>query len=322
MNTPRLLITEPKDYAQEALDLLCPKFDLDFGPLTRAELKNKIGCYDGVLVRLGHKFDRELLTSATKLKFIASPTTGLNHVDIKTTEENNIAVLSLKGEVEFLNNIYATAEHCWGLLLSLLRHIPKAHNSVSQGNWNRDEFKAYELHDKTLGIIGCGRLGRKIAGYANAFGMTVIAYDPFVNDVENVEFVDSLNALAERADVVIVHCSYSDQTHHLLDADFFNAMKRHALFINTARGEIIDEQALFDALENKKIAGVALDVLAGENSLSKQDFSDYLKEKTKAFNNLIITPHVGGATYESMAKTEIFIAQKICKFFDETDFAT
>ncbi len=307
----RLLNTEPEDYSAEALAVLQGFAEVDARPLSRAELISSIGEYEALIVRLGHKIDQEILDQAGNLKVIVTATTGLNHLDMDALKTRNIDVLCLRGEREFLNNITATSEHCFALLLSLVRHLPRAHQSVMNATWERDDFKGSELAGKTIGIIGYGRLGLIVARYAKAFGMEVLVHDIDVQAGEDVCSVSRSELLA-RSDIVSLHVNYSKETHHLIDAQCFEAMKQGALFINTARGEIVDEGALLSALQSGHVGGAALDVLQGENGL-EEDWvnTDPLIQYAKTHDNLIITPHIGGATYDSMVKTEIFMAQKL-----------
>jgi D-3-phosphoglycerate dehydrogenase len=306
-----LIITEPSDFSSKAQAILQEHARITLGPLTRTELKNKIEDADILFIRLGHHFDKDMLQNAPKLRYIVTPTTGLNHVDTDYCQENNITIISLRGEVDFLRNIYATAEHCWGLLLALIRHTPQAIQSCAQGFWNREQFKGTELSGKTIGIIGYGRLGKIVARYARAFDMTVIVSDPYArDDHHHVTFTD-LPTLARQSDIISVHASYTDETHALLNQSFFSQIKPGAYFINTARGEIVDESALLSALEKGTLAGAALDVLENEHEIIAHQPSKRLTEYTKKYGNLILTPHIGGATYESMHKTEEFVARKL-----------
>lgn len=260
-------------------------------------------------MRLAHQLDSELLNNATNLRYIVSPTTGLNHIDLNECNKRNINVLSLKGETEFLDNIYATAEHTWALLLTLVRKIPQAVNSVCDNQWNRDSYKGHELHGKTIGVIGLGRIGRKIVKYAEAFEMRILATDIVENKkMCNVQMV-SLNDLLRESDVVSLHADYNSNNHSFLTHEHFKIMKRSSLFINTARGELVDERALLDALKNGLIAGAAIDVIANETNGGLTD--NKMIKYANYQSNLIITPHIGGATYESMQKTEIFMANKL-----------
>jgi D-3-phosphoglycerate dehydrogenase len=308
----RILILEPNGYSPRALDILRSVATLEKNTFTAEELPAKLANYEVLIVRLGYRIDREFLAQAKNLKVIVSPTTGLNHIDLEATQDSGITVLSLKGETDFLNSVTATAEHTWGLLLALIRHLPTSVEDVRNGQWRRDLFKGNEVSGKTLGIIGCGRLGRHVARYAEAFGMRVI-----VNDVRQIDGYTQmpLDDLLKQADIISVHASYHEGTHHLLNAEKFALTKQGVLLINTSRGEIIDEAALLAGLQSGTVGGAALDVLSGENS-GQADWLEHdpLVAYAKTHRNLLITPHVGGATAESMEKTEIFMAGKLAEF--------
>ena len=315
----KILNLEPTDYSPEARRIIEARADLQDGPITRTSLKKNIGDYHGIIVRLGHKIDKDLLEHAKQLKVIVSATTGLNHIDIEGANSRGITTLSLKGEADFLRTVTATAEHTIGLMLSLIRHTPHAYNSVMDGTWDRNLFKGQDLFGKTLGIIGYGRLGKLVAKYATAFGMTVIAYD--TKDIPHDETVEStsLNAVLSRSDIITLHASYSPENEQFINKSCFEKMKEGAVFINTARGEIIDEQALLEALKTKHLSGAALDVISNEQALLNVPISDNsLYKYARKYNNLILTPHIGGATYDSMYKTEIFMAHKLIEFFGKT----
>lgn len=314
MTLPRILITEPEEYSMSALKRLRQKFEVDLGPLTRGELMDRADKYEGMVVRLAHHFNAEVLQRCSCLRFIASPTTGLNHVDTEAAARLGISVLSLRGQREFLDTIYATAEHTWALLMALLRHIPEAHGSVLRGEWNRDRFKAHELHGKTLGVVGFGRLGKKITHYANAFGMRVVAHDPHVQPPQGIASL-SLEDLFAAADVIVVLAAYSQQTHGLIGLSQLERCRPGALLVNTSRGEILNESALLQALRDRKLAGVALDVLCDEHlPLPQRPGSKALVDYAKQHKNLLLTPHVGGATFESMRRTEEFIAEMVLDY--------
>ncbi|MGH1376949.1 MAG: NAD(P)-dependent oxidoreductase [Alphaproteobacteria bacterium] len=315
----KTLNLEPADYSPEAREIIETRSYLKDGPITRTSLKEDIGDYDCIIVRLGHKIDKDLLENAKKLKVIVSATTGLNHIDIEEAKSCGIVILSLKGETEFLETVTATAEHTIGLMLSLIRQTPQAYNSVMDGKWDRNLFKGHDLFGKTLGIIGYGRLGKIVAKYAAAFGMTVIAYD--IQNINNDEPVESasLNSVLSQSDIITLHASYSPENEGFIDKSCFDKMKKGAVFINTARGEIIDEKALLEALETRHLSGAALDVISNEQDLLTVPISDNLLYKYACkHENLILTPHIGGATYDSMYKTEVFMAHKLVEFFDQT----
>lgn len=309
---PRILNLEPEGYSTNALAILQSFSYVESGPCSREELLEWIPRYDAIIVRLSHKIDDEVLDKAKKMKVIASATTGLNHIDCKYAEKLGIKIISLKGETEFLDSVYATAEHTWALILSLLRNIPASVQHVFKYGWDRNTFKGLELYGKTLGIIGYGRLGKKVAHYGIAFGMEVLIYDIRKQQPNGKITFVSLKDLLNKSDIVTLHITHNASTHHFFDNNKISQMKNGSFIINTSRGEVIDEAALLNALKMGRIAGAALDVMCGENISNPRWLqSDPLLEYAKNHSNLIITPHLGGCTFESMEKTEIFIARKI-----------
>jgi len=314
----KILNIDPKDYSKEAKTIVNEFAIMDELVLNRDELLNCINNYDGLITRFSHILDKEILKKASNLKVIGTATTGLNHIDVEAAQRMNIKIISLNGEREFLNNIYATAEFTWGLILSLIRKIPFATYEVLNYGWDRDIFKGTELNDHTLGIIGYGRIGSKIANYAICFGMNVKVYDPFVKSSDlKVKFV-SLENLLSSSDIITVHVPYQESTINLLGKNEFDLLKKNCYIINTSRGGIIDEDILYNYLINGGIAGAALDVVKDEYMQDKKWLkTNKLIEYSRNHHNLIITPHLGGATWESMEKTEIFIANKLKKFFNQ-----
>lgn len=310
----KVLNLEPEGYSREARSIIESIADIDDGPLSREMLIRNIEKYDVLIVRLGHKIDKEIIDAATNLKTIVSATTGLNHIDLEETERKSIKVLSLKGETVFLSNIHATAEHTWALLLSLVRKMPQAHMHALSGGWNRDCFKGNELNGRTLGIVGMGRIGSKVARYGLAFGMDVIVCDEQdqINLPEGAR-KKGLKELLQISDIVTIHINYNYENHGIFGEAELTNMKEGSLFINTSRGEVVDENALLKGLRNGHLGGAALDVLCSEND--PKEASDGLIAYAKENDNLIITPHIGGCTYESMEKTEIFMAQKLLGYY-------
>ncbi|MCL4555085.1 MAG: hydroxyacid dehydrogenase, partial [Actinobacteria bacterium] len=241
--------------------------------------------------------------------------TGLDHVDVDYARSRGIAVLSLRGETEFLRTIPATAEHTWALLLALMRQIPQASTSVRHGEWHRDWFRGHDLCGKRLGIVGLGRIGEKVAQFGLAFDMHVAAYDPHRNDwpVDVLE-CKSLKELLSRSDALTVHVPLNDETRRMIGQDELALLPRMAVVVNTSRGEVLDETSLVNALKVGHLAGAALDVICNErDDLARQ--SGGLLEYARKHSNLLITPHIGGATEESMARTEVFMAEKLRRYF-------
>lgn len=280
---------------------------VDASQWTQADLVALVGEYDGLIIGLTVRIDRELLKKTAKLKFVATPTTGLTHVDMAALAERHIAVLSLSKVTHKLTNVTGTAEIALGLMIALTREIPAAIMSVHDGTWQRPSEAGHELSGKTLGIIGYGRLGRWMGRYGLALNMKVLAYDPFLDndafpaEIERCELLKLLN----HADVVSVHASLNSTSRNLLNAEAFSHLKTTAYLINTARGEIIDEAALLKSLEEGRLAGASLDVLANEEQFL--DVPELAKNHplityARDNNNLLLTPHLGGWTTEGTYK--------------------
>lgn len=316
MRSLRILNAEPDRYSPEAQSILESLGSVENGPLTNEQMLATIGNFDVLIVRLAHQVDEQLLTHGQRLKVIVTATTGLDHIDQEAARAHRITILSLRGEVDFLRSIPATAEHTWGLLLAVVRHIPAACNSVLEGHWDRNRFRGNDLAGKTLGLLGLGRIGLKVAGYGLSFGMKVIAYDPHPEiTMAGVQMVDTMDELFKRSQVLSVHVLLTNETLHIIGDHELSLLPPEAFLVNTSRGEIIDEQALITALDQKRLVGAALDVISGER-LPDQGASSLI-EYARSHENLIITPHIGGATYESMAATEVFMARKLCKFLGQ-----
>lgn len=307
----RILVTESGGFPVRAAELLARAGDLILADLDRSSLLSAVREVEVLWVRLRHRVDADVMDAAPRLKVIVTPTTGLNHIDLEEAERRGIQVLSLRGETGFLQDIRATAEHTLALILALLRHVPEAARYVQEGGWNRDLFKGRELYGKTVGVVGYGRLGRIVARYLKAFDTRVLAADPGVeaSSVEPGVTRVPLSQLLQEADLVTLHVNLCDETRGFFGRKQFAEMKEGSWFINTSRGELVDESGLLDALRSGRLAGVALDVLCGENSDGMR--SHPLVAYAREHDNLIITPHIGGCTMESMAKTELFLAEKL-----------
>jgi len=272
----------------------------------------------GIIVRLGVLLDQEFLSQFLRLNFVATITTGIDHIDNEHCKKNNIHVISLKGETKFLEKIHATPEHTWGLILSLIRRVPWAALSVENSCWDRNLFVGEELFEKTLGIVGFGRIGKILSGYAIAFGMNVLAYgeSDFNGKKFGVKKV-GLTTLLNESHIISIHLPLEKKTKNFINKEHFQSMKLRPWFINTARGAIVNEDALLEALNEGLIKGAALDVLSNETWFKNKKPVNKLIEYMKSNTNLIITPHIAGTTVEAMAKTALFIEDKIITFYPD-----
>jgi len=311
-------IADSRDYSPKAISIykrFGPVFVADEVPKGKREAILKKA--NIIVIRLETHVTKQLIDKMPQLKIIAVSTTGLNHIDTTYAKEKGVKIISLRGRRSFLKNVPSTAEESMALMMALIRNFPWAFDDVKRGRWDRERFRGNQLLDKTLGLVGYGRLGRLMARYAKSFSMNIIAHDPRITDsfitrhgIEPVSFMK----LFREADIVSLHVVLNEKTHKLVNERHFKAMKPNAYLINTSRGEIIDEQDLSKALKEKWIAGAALDVLTNESNKGDHLKNNPLIEYAKKNNNLLIVPHLGGATYEAMAVTEDFIAKLVTQY--------
>ena len=231
------------------------------------------------------------MLQAAALKVIACPTTGTDHIDRIAANEFGITVWSLKDDPQFLVNITPAAELSWALLMACARGIVPATSHVRRGSWVREEFPGLMLKGKVLGLIGLGRLGQWMARYGAAFGMSVIAFDPFAESwPDGVARAGRIGDVAASADFISVHVHLTEATRGLLDEAFFRQVKKGVVLINTARGDLVDEGALLRCLESGQVAAAGLDVLSGEPDIADHPLVRFAQQH----DNLLITPHCGG----------------------------
>lgn len=259
-------------------------------------------------IALGQKIDEDLIKSSKFITDVVSITTGSNHVDLEYLNSRGIKFYNLRNEKKFLKELSATSEHTWALLLALRRKLYHAYQDVTQGNWRREKFRGNELASNTLGILGVGRLGRKVASYGRAFGMNIIAYEINPKKIPKyIKLVSSLKDLIKQSDIISIHIHISNENYKIFSKELLSHLKPNAIIINTARGELIDEVELVNILKNKKIGGYAGDVVENELNIEKSPLQQYALQCP---DNLILTPHIGGFTKESRTKAEIFMAEK------------
>ena len=236
--------------------------------------------------------DEEVLKDSN-IKVINTCSTGTNHIDMKYCKENNIEVWHLARDYELINQLPSTAEHAFGLMLSLLRKIPMSFHSVKDGNWDYEPYIGRQLKGLTVGIIGYGRLGKMMETYCHAFGMTVKIHDPY-------EGYDDLDLVLRESDVISLHVHVTGKTVGMINGNTIKRMKKKPYLINTSRGEIVNEKKVIEAIENGKLSGYATDVITDEfGNIHNSKLVEFSMNPT---NNVIITPHVGGMTWEGQTK--------------------
>jgi len=289
---------------KEGLDILTAdkRFTVDckFG-IPADELKNIIKDYDALIVRSGTQVTAQIIEAADKLKVIGRAGVGLDNVDLPAATKKGIVAMNTPA-----GNTTSTAEQTMSLIMSLSRNIPQAVASLKSGKWERSKFTGVELYGKVLGIIGLGRIGSTVAKMAQAFGMVTIGYDPYLSaeiaGKNNIKLSD-LDEIYKTADFITVHIPKTEETTHMIGEAQIALMKKSVRLINCARGGIIDEPALIKALQDKRIAGAALDVYEAE----PPDFQSPLFK----LDNCVTTPHLGASTSEAQLNVAIEIAQAV-----------
>jgi len=312
----RVLHLDPHGYSETAKNRIRSVALLDEGPMDRKTLVSEIHKYHGVILRFGNKIDSEIISHAKNLRVIATNTTGTDHIDTTAAASANVSVISLKGEYKFLSTISSTAELTWGLILCLLRNIPASIADVHRSLWRRDLFVGRDLTGRRLGILGFGRIGKMVSRYGQAFFMEVKFYDSDVEGgAEGIERLSSIEQLFSWSDILTIHLPLNEVTQGIVSGSLIERLRPSSYLINTSRGAILNEEDLLHCLTTKKIAGAALDVLSGE--LDKDfPFNSKLVNYSKNNSNLLISPHIGGASYDAWQKTEDFICEKVALFFE------
>ena len=301
--TPKVLVAD--QIAKRGIEELSQGDSLDIvvqTGLSEDALVELIIDFSALIVRSETKVTSNILNAATRLRVVGRAGVGVDNVDVETATRRGIVVLNAPG-----GNTISTAEHAFSLLLSVARRIPQADASVRGGNWKRKDFEGVELYNKALGVIGMGRIGSELSRRAIAFGMRVIAYDPYLSPSRarslQVEVVEELDDLLASADFISLHTPLTDETRHILDAPRLQKIKRGVRIINCARGGLIDEAALARALQDRHVAAAALDVFETEPLLPDSPLRD--------IPNLVLTPHLGASTAEAQESVGIEIAQSI-----------
>lgn len=273
-------------------------FMVDYIPSGK-KLIDIIGDYDVLIVRSGTKVTKDVLEKAKKLKIIGRAGVGVDNIDLETATKLGIVVMNTP-----YANVNAAAEHTLTLLMMLAKHIIHSHISLKKGEWKREKYKGIELKGKTLGVIGLGKVGKKVAKVARCLEMNVIFYDPFVKEFEFAEKVD-FDYLIRNSDFITVHVPKTKETINLIDKEEFEKMKQGVRILNVARGGIINEQALYNAIKEGKVIAAAIDVWEEEPP----------KCELVKLEQVITTPHLGASTIEAQENVAKDIATQIIEAF-------
>jgi len=294
--TARVLVRE--SIADAGVDLLRERFDVDVD--ADSALDEIIGRYDAIVVRSATKLTADLIDRAVKLKVIGRAGVGVDNVDVDAATRRGIVVANAPE-----STVVSAAEHTIGLLVALARNIPQAHSALKQGRWERNAYDGIELAGKTLGVLGFGRIGQQVARRAAGLGMRVCAYDPYVAGERfrelGVERIETPEGVYRAADFLTLHLPLTQETRRSLDAAAFACMRDGTRLVNAARGELVDEGALLDALRSGKVAGAALDVFSAE------PYSGPLLQ----LDNVVVTPHLAASTGEAQDRAGLIVAEQV-----------
>jgi D-3-phosphoglycerate dehydrogenase len=293
---PRVLIREPIAEAGEAL--LRERFDVDVDH--DSDLAERIAAYDGIVIRSATRLTAELIGRAERLKVIGRAGVGVDNVDVEAATRRGIVVANAPE-----STVVSAAEHTIGLLVALARNIPQAHAALTQGRWERSAWAGVELAGKTLGVLGFGRIGQQVARRALGLGMRVIAYDPFVSDERYRELGAERTAAPDEvyaaADFITLHLPLTEETRGSIDRDAIARMRDGVRLVNAARGELLDEDALVEALRSGKVGGAALDVFEEEPYVGP----------LLGLPNVVVTPHLAASTAEAQDRAGVIVAEQV-----------
>jgi D-3-phosphoglycerate dehydrogenase / 2-oxoglutarate reductase len=296
VSRPRVLVREP--IAEAGVDLLRERFDVDVEP--NQDLAERIGDYDAIVIRSGTRLTADLIERAPRLKVIGRAGVGVDNVDVEAATRRGIVVANAPD-----STVVSASEHAIGLLVALARNIPQAHAALKGGRWERARYGGVELADKTLGVLGFGRIGQQVARRAGGLGMRVLAYDPFVARERyrelGIERAETVDAVFAAADFLTLHLPLNVDTRGAIGREAIARMRDGVRIVNAARGELIDEEALLEALRSGKVAGAALDVFSAE------PYSGPLLE----LDNVIVTPHLAASTEEAQDRAGVIVAEQV-----------
>jgi D-3-phosphoglycerate dehydrogenase len=297
----RVLVREP--IAEAGVALLRERFEVDVDP--DSPLEEVIDRYDGIVIRSATRVTSELIDRASRLKVIGRAGVGVDNVDVDAATRRGIVVANAPE-----STVVSAAEQTIGLIVALARNVPQAHAALKAGRWERSRWGGIELAGKSLGVIGFGRIGQQVSRRAVGLGMNVLAYDPFVGSERfrelGVERVETLDELLGASDIVTLHSPLTDDTRCLIDRDTIAKMRDGARLVNAARGALVDEDALVEALRSGKLAGAALDVFSAE------PYEGPLLE----LDQVVVTPHLAASTGEAQDRAGVIIAEQVVAALD------
>ena len=307
----KILCITPIKHLSGVFEELSKHGDVEYQPdFTRSDLKSYLHKNDVDWIftnpnKQNFILDESIL-KGSDIKGINTASTGMNHIDLNFCEKNNIEVWSLKDDYELINDLPSTSELAFGLMMSLMRNIPKSFHSVKDGNWDYEPYVGHQIKGKTIGIIGYGRLGKIMCDLFYGWGVKLLSTDPYerITTARGVPLIE----LLEESDVVFLHTHVTEETRGMVDEEFLSYMKEGSYLINTSRGELVDERAIIDSLEVGHLKGYGTDVISDEFGDIKN--SELIDFSINPNNNVVITPHIGGMTIEGQTKAYNWAVRK------------
>lgn len=304
----KIINLEPKYYSEIAKKILKKKFDYveySGSSINKKILISKIKDCDIIISRFRFKLDKKLLSKCKKLKSVISATTGLDHLDVLYLNQKNIKIYSLKNQIKFLKKIKSSSEHTWALLLSIIKKIPQSFDSVKKLKWDRYSFLNNNLYKKKIGIIGLGRNGKNIQRYSKAFEMKIMTFDRH-------DKYEKLKKIFKTCDVVVLTIELNKMTKNLINNQLFNLVNRNFILVNTSRAEVINQNDLIKKIKKSKLFYFASDFLEFKKKLLTTSSKKLIKLSKS--HQVLITPHLAGASLESWNICEEYLAKQISKY--------
>ena len=310
-----ILILESSGYSEQAISLYSQIGEVYLN-FDQAELNT----VEILVVRLNYKIGSKLCDQLENLKLVATPTTGLNHLDTDYLSRRGVKIISLRDVPKKIQSISSTTEITIWHIINLVRKASNAVSAVKFNNeWRRDDFKSRQLSSMSIGLVGLGRIGSQVANVCDALGMDVYFYDPYLEleicteISQKYKSVNSLEKLLMCSDIVSIHVPLNVETENLFCEKMIQNMNSESYLVNTSRGEIVDETAIVNAIKMKHLSGYACDVLTGEHTVPIEE--NILVKFSKTNGNIHISPHIGGCTVDAMHQTEVIIAEEVLRYF-------
>lgn len=310
----QLLITEKDAYSSRDVERLSEVFEVhQVVPKSQLQMAAIIGELDPdvLMVGIGYGIGGAEVIKSKRLKLVISPTTGIDHLNIRELEDRGVQVITLRDMKDGFRGVSSTAELAWALVLALARRLVSAANAVSAGEWQRERFLGQQLRNKTLGIVGLGRLGGFVAQYGLAFGMQVVATDTDTT-VQNPEVsLVTMKKLLPICDVISIHVPLDSTTQGMIGIEQIREMKKGVLVVNTSRGEVVDESAIASALRSGHLGGYGTDVISGDSGWAGLVQPNPITELMGDGFNVVATPHIGGYSHEAVRHTRQLVVDYV-----------